>query len=303
MFWGETRKAGPSNGGTKECPEEPDWAGAVRKTGIGVLPRRAKEVCVFKRILETLTAVCLATSMALAAESPFIGEWKLDPSKTRLPDEMKVQNKGGNKYAFDFGVGAETIVVDGSDQPGYGGTLLSAKAEAADTWIVERKKDSRLLLKATWKLSKDGSTLTDYYREFESDGSTLSMDYVYQRTGAGSGFAADWQSIKETMNSPFLIQVKEFQGDGLSFTTPSEQKTKNLKFDGKDYPNEGPGVDRGASSSIRRVDERNLVITDKADGKVTDTEEIGLSDDLKNLTITVRIAGREKPNVMVFERR
>jgi hypothetical protein len=51
------------------------------------------------------------------------------------------------------------------------------------------------------------------------------------------------------------------------------------------------------------VDERNLVITDKADGKVTDTEEIGLSDDLKNLTITVHIAGREKPNVMVFERR
>ena len=62
-------------------------------------------------------------------------------------------------------------------------------------------------------------------------------------------------------------------------------------------------MDRGASSSIRRVDERNLVITDRADGKVTDTEEIGLSDDLKNLTITVHIAGREKPNVMVFERR
>jgi len=191
--------------------------------------------------------------MALAAESPFIGEWKLDPLKTRLPDEMKVQDKGGNKYAFDFGVGAETIVVDGGDQPGYGGTLLSAKAEAPDTWIVERKKDGRLLLKATWKLSKDGSTLTDYYREFESDGSTLNMDYVYQRTGGGA--------------------------------------------------EQGPSVDRGASSSIRRVDERNLVITDKTGGKVTDTEEIGLSDDLKNLTITVHIAGREKPNVMVFERR
>ena len=37
----------------------------------------------------------------------------------------------------------------------------------------------------------------------------------------GSGFAADWQSIKETMNSPFSIQVKAFQGDGLSFITPS----------------------------------------------------------------------------------
>ena len=194
-------------------------------------------------------------------------------------------------------------MADGSDQPGYGGTLLSAKVEAPETWIVERKKDGRLLLKATWKLSKDGSTLTDYYREFESDGSTLNMDYVYQRTGGGSGFAADWQSIKETMNSPFLMQVKAFQGDGLSFITPSEQEMKNVKFDGEEYPNPGPNVDRGASSSIRRVDERTLVITDKAHGKVTDSEEVELSADLKTLTITVHITGRDKPNVMVFERK
>jgi len=298
-----TRKNVQSNDGTTECSDERDRAGAVRKTVIGVLPRRAMEACVFKRILEILPAVCLATGMAWAAESPFIGEWKLDSSKSRMPDEMKVQSQGGNKYAFDFGGGAETIVVDGSDQPGYAGTLLSVKAEAPDTWIVQRKKDGRLLLKATWKLSKDGSTLTDYYREFESDSSTLSLDYVYQRTGGGSGFAADWQSIKETRNSPFLMQVKEFQGDGLSFITPSEQETKNVKFDGKEYPNEGPNADRGASSSIRRVDERTLVMTDKAGGKVRDTEEIDLSADLKTLTITVHITGRDKPNVMVFERK
>ena len=271
---------------------------------IGVLPRRAKEVGVFKRIVKILPAVCLATGMAWAAESPFIGEWKLNPSKSRMPDEMKVESEGGNKYAFDFGVGGvEPIVVDGTDQPGLGGTLLSVNVEAPDIWIVERKKDGRLLLKATWKLSKDGSTLTDYFRGFESDGSTLSVDYVYQRTGGGSGFAANWQSIRETMNSPFLIQVKEYQGDGLSFITPSENKTKNVKFDGKDYPNEGPNARRGASSSIRRVDRRTLVITDKTDGKVTDTEAIGLSSDLKTLTITVHVPGRDKPNVMVFERK
>ncbi len=254
--------------------------------------------------LPAVLALGLATSMAWAAESPFIGEWRLDPSKSRMPDEMKVESKGGNKYSFDFGGGAETIVVDGTDQPGgYGGTLLSVKAEAPDTWIVERKKkDGRLLLKATWKLSKDGSTLTDYFREFAPDGFTISMDNVYQRTGGGSGFAADWQSIKETMNSPFLIQVEKFQGDGLSFISPLEQRTKNVKFDGKDYPNEGPNAGRGASS-IQRVDERKLVITDKADGKVTDTEAIGLSADLKTLTITVHIAGSDKPTVMAFERK
>jgi len=257
---------------------------------------------VFKRILVILPAVFLTTSMAFAAKSPFIGEWKLDPSKSRMPDEFKVQNDGGNKYAFDFGGGAETILVDGSDQPGLGGTLLSVKEEAPETWIVERKKDGRLLLKATWKLSRDFRTLTDYYREFESDGSTLSMDYVYQRTGGGSGFAADWQSIKETMNSPFLIQVKAFQGDGLSFITPTQQKTKSMKFDGRDYPTVAPNALPGATASIRRLDGRNLVITDKAHGKVIATEEIGLSDDLKTLTMTVHFAGSGKPNVMVFER-
>ncbi|MGB6688751.1 MAG: hypothetical protein WBE76_13015 [Terracidiphilus sp.] len=256
-----------------------------------------------KRALVLLAIACGLSGLAWAAESPFIGDWKLDSSKSRMPDEMKVESQGGNKYTFDFGDGAETILANGSDQPGNRGTLLSVKAEAPDTWVVERKKGSRLLLRGTWKLSTDGSTLTDYYREFESDGSTLSMDYVYQRTGGGSGFAADWQSIKETMNTPFLMQVKEFQGDGLSFITPSEHETKNVKFDGKNYPNEGPNEDPGASSSIRRVNERTLVMTDKAGGKVTDTEEIGLSADLKSLTITVHIAGREKPNVMVFERK
>ncbi len=256
-----------------------------------------------KRILAMLPTVCLAIGMAWAAESPFIGEWKLDPTKSRLPDEMKVQSKGDNKYAFDFGAGTETIVADGSDQPGYAGTLLSVKAGAPDTWIVQRKKDGRLLINATWKLSKDGGELTDYYRQFEPDGSTLSMDYVYRRAGRGSGFAADWQSIKETMNSPFLMEVKEFEGDGLSFITPSQQKTKNVKFEGKGHANDGPSADRGASSSMRRVDERTLVMTDKVGGKVTDNQEIRLSADLKTLTMTVRVVGRDKPTVLVFERK
>jgi len=93
--------------------------------------------------------------------------------------------------------------------------------------------------------------------------------------------------------------VKEFQSDGLSLITPAQ--TKNVKFDGKDYPSEGPNARRGASASVLRLDERALVLTDKIDGKVIDTEAIGVSPNLKTLTITVQIPGREKPNVMVFK--
>jgi hypothetical protein len=264
-----------------------------------------EEVAVFKRSLQVLLALGLAVTAVGAAQSPFIGEWKLDSSRSRMPDEMKVESKGGNKYAFDFGGGVETIVADGTFQQGLYGTSLSAKAEAPDTWIVARQKDGRLMLRATWKLSADGSTLTDYYREFEPDGSTISvsMDYLYRRTGpGGSGFAADWQSFKETINTPYEIEVKPFQGDGLSIVNTFQHLTRNVKFDGKDYPHEGPNAGPDATSAIQQRDEHTLVLTDKNKGKVMDTQEIRLSPDGKTLTITIG-PQRDKPTVMVFERK
>jgi hypothetical protein len=252
-----------------------------------------------KNLLKSLLLVSMAAGIASAAENPFIGKWKLNSSLSRMPDEMKVESKGGKTYSFDFGGGVgESIVTDGTDQPGRGGTTLSVKAEAPDTWIVERKKDGRLLLRATWKLSKDGSTLTDYYRQFESDGSTTSMDYVYQRNGGGRGFADDWQSIKETMNSPFVLEVKQYEGDGLAFVDPLQHDTKNVKLDGKDYPIEGSA----RSASVRRIDGHTLEMIEKRSGQVIDTSEIKLSPDGKRLTMTVSVPGQNKPNVMVFDR-
>ena len=256
----------------------------------------------FKTSLVIALAVFAPAAMAATAGSSFVGQWKLDSSRSRLPDEMKVQNKSGNTYVFDFSGTLETIVVDGSDQPGVGGSLLAVKPEAPDTWIVTRKRGGLVVVRATWKLSSDGRTLTDYFRGFGPGGPMQSMDYVYQRTGGGSGFAADLQSIRETMNSPFQIQVKPFQADGVSFVNHTTQITKNMTFDGKDHPVEGANAPAGASASIRQVDPRNLVITDKFNGTVTITEDVGLSSDLNTLTITQHITGRDKPNVLVLKR-
>jgi hypothetical protein len=79
-------------------------------------------------------------------------------------------------------------------------------------------------------------------------------------------------------------------------------QTKNVKIRRKDYPNEG--IER-ASWPIRLQSggRRSVVVTDKANGKVMDTEDIGLSADLNTLTITAHIPARDKPIVMVFERK
>ena len=67
-----------------------------------------------------------------------------------------------------------------------------------------------------------------------------------------------------------------------------------MKFDGKDNPEDGSNSGQGPAISARQVDEHNLVITHKYNGKVTGTEEVGLSADLKTLTITLRLSGRDK---------
>jgi hypothetical protein len=286
-----------------------------RAAGIGkqirpssVLPyRRAsnlpKEDSMFKRTFQLLLVAGLVTGALWAANDPFVGEWKLVPSKSKLTDQMKVESVAGNKYAFDFGGGPETIAADGTDQPGgYGGTTLSVTIEAPDSWKVVRKKDGHVLLTGNWKLSKDGQTLTDDFTFFAPNGSASNVNYVYKRTAGTSGFAGTWESTSEAVNSVFVIKFQPYEGDGLSIVDSSEGVTKNVKFDGKDYPNVGPNVPAGLVSSARRVNQHTLELTGKFNGKVTDTQEIKLSADGKTLTMTVHAAGRSEPNILVFER-
>jgi len=249
-----------------------------------------------------LTMVAMAAmATAWAADDPFVGDWKLNTSRSTFIDQMKVEPLDGNAYQFDFGGGPERIVADGADHPGaYGGTTLAVTVEAPARWKVVRKKDGHMMLTATWSLSRDGDTLSDDYTEFAPDGSASTTNYQYQRTAAGRGFAGAWES-PIPINSAVVLQIRPYEGSGLSFTSGS-QAPRNLKFDGKDYPVTGAGVAAGSTRSARRLAEHRVEITDKVDGKVTRTEEAELSADLKTLTRTVHPVGQREPNVFVFER-
>jgi hypothetical protein len=236
-----------------------------------------------------------------AANDPFIGDWKLNPSRSKLTDVMKVASLGANKYTFNFGSGPETTVVDGTDQPGHFGSTLSVAVQESGNWKVIRKRNGRTLLTAIWNLSQDGSTLTDNFTSVSPDGSTSNVNYVYNRKGAGSGFVGEWVSTTATVNSNVTLQVQPFE-NGLSFTDPSGQVTRSVKFDGKDYPNLGSGATPGSTSSMQRVSERTLEMIYKINGQILYTQHIELSSDLKTLTMTRLIVGESEPNIKVFER-
>lgn len=258
----------------------------------------------FLTISLAAVSISCATSALGAADSPFVGDWKLDPSRSTLIDQFKVERLAANKYSFDFesGGGAETIVIDGSDQPGVFATTLAISAEGPRAWKVVRKKDARVLLTANWRLSEDGNTLRDDFSAISPDGTASTVNYVYQRTGAGTGLAGTWVSTSAKVDFVLVIQIRPYEGDGLSIVN-SASLTRNVKLDGKDYPTVGPNAAIVATSAVRRLDARTLELVDKgSNGSVYDTQKMQLAPDLKTLTTSVLSTGRTQPNILVFER-
>jgi hypothetical protein len=248
-----------------------------------------------------LALACLTTTAAWSLDDPMLGNWKLNGQKSKLIDEMKITSLGGIKYLMDFGGGPpETVVADGTDQPGNFGTTNSTTIVSPDEWRGERKKNGKVQIVGIWTLSKDGNTLHDDFTYYPDNGKPVHLVYVYERRGTGSGFAGDWVSTTTQVDAVFVVQIKPFDGDGLSIVSSADGTTKNIKFDGKDYPNQGSGVT--IVSSAQRPDPRTIAITDKLAGKVADTQELSISADNSTLTMTLHVPDRTDPNVLVFER-
>jgi len=243
-----------------------------------------------KSLRRLVLLACAVISISAAANNPFVGDWKLNPSKSTLTDKMTVESVGGNKYTFNFGGGPETIVVDGTDQPThlYGGDALSVAIEG-DTWKVTRKSKGRTIISANWSVSKDGGTLTDHFTGFNADGSRYELIYTYERKAAGSGFAGTWVSTnEEAVNFVLLLQIRAFEENGLSIIDTTSQIIGNMNF---------------AGSAVRRLDERTLELMRKrSDGELADFLQLKVSSDLKTLIITPHSAAGDEPHILAFDR-
>jgi hypothetical protein len=254
-----------------------------------------------KRLFLLLFVVAIVTTKLHAADGSFVGKWKLNPEKSTMHDQMKVTPAGANRYAFDFGGGPEFIVANGTDQAGLDGTTLAVTEQAPRVWRVVRKQNGRMQISAIWTLSPDGNSLRDDFTGYPANGSSFTIHYIYTPIGGASGFAAVWDSTSEKPGR-VEIEVQPYQSDGLSFINQAQHSTKNMNFDGKDYPVKDADAPAGAMSSARRVNASTLEFTEKRNGNVADKQHIQLSPDGKTLTMTIQRPNGSRPNVLVFER-
>jgi hypothetical protein len=267
------------------------------------------------RVFQLLLVVCL-TSSVWAANDPFLGKWKVNPSKSKLNDEMKVEVVGANRYAITFGPGqVDTVAADGTDQPALSGSTLSITVKGPHSWEVVRRMKGRMLIRADWTLSEDGKTLHDAFTQYLPDGMTLFsqplpsgsallLPYVYERSAGNSGFPGTWDSESAKVKAGIELEVQPDGSDGLSFKRSDEEAVHRIQLDGQDHPDvDVNGADKGAAYSGRRVNARSLEIAYKSEGRITSTRHIELSLDLKTLTETEYLLGQSRPkSVLVFDR-
>ena len=251
-----------------------------------------------------LLAVSLLGASASLTGDPFVGKWKVNPSKSRLNDEMMIQAAGVNRYIITFEPGAvDTIVSDGSFQRALGGTTLSMTVKGPNRWRVVRKMKDRTLLSAEWSLAEDGGTLTDDYTQYENDAPKFTVHYVYQRTAGSSGLAGTWDSANAQMDAGMELQISPYGAQGLSFVISALNLSQNVTFDGRPNPVVGADASSAAAISGQRITERSLEITARVRGDVRQIEQFELAPDGRSLTMTVRHPGQSKPAaIFVFDR-
>lgn len=256
-----------------------------------------------KRISQLLLVACVATGTLLASNDPFVGKWKLDQSRSKITGErVTIKNLGANKYKISFGNISDTLVANGTDQPVHFGRTESLTMEGPNTWKRVIKKDGRILGTSTWTILPDGKTMDIRGTIHRADGATSSEHVVVKRVSGTKGFAGTWQSTELKIGSPEEQEIRSYDGNGLSFISPADHETLNVKFDGKDYPDHGPNVAPGSVTSGRRLNQRTVVLTDKVQGNVMDTTRYSVSPNGKMMTLTVHETGQPHPLTLVYDR-
>ena len=259
------------------------------------------------RTIQLLCFACVIAATSRAADEPLIGKWKLNLSKSKLADQMTIAPAGTNRYTLTFaGVGdTETLAADGTDQPGVLGSTISITIEAPNNWKIVRKQGGRVMLTANWKLSEDGKTLTDTFLGSQPDGSTSRVDLVYKRaegSASNSGIPGTWETTEEKADLAYELEIRPYEGDGLSFLISGGAPATNVKFDGKDYPSTTASPVASSTTSARHLSDQSIELTKKLKGKVMETREITVSADGKTLTMTRHLVDQRIPNILIFDR-
>jgi hypothetical protein len=235
-------------------------------------------------ILLTALLACLPACVKADA---FVGGWTFDPERsdivandlifTRARDG-RIHSEGGGTAAYDF-------QVDGGESVTANGRIVSWVTVGDRAWTMTKKRDGKVVETTRVKLAADQRTLTTATVGVLPDGSDFRRTTTYRRIAGTTGLLGQWHSVKVDTGATwdgYIISGNE--AGEMTWEIPTDHQVITGRFDGTDLPIKGPGVPPGATLSARRDSDRQLSITMKMNGKVTEYVTVTISEDGKLMT-------------------
>ena len=148
------------------------------------------------RLTRLILLFAAALGIAMAADLPFIGKWKLNPAKSQfagttmaieqLPSGEMQMTAQGQSYKFK---------IDGKEYPAYWGMTAAWKQVDPNTWETIYKQGAMTTTSIT-KISADGRTMTADTKGKKPNGEDFQESATSERVSGGPGLAGKWKSTE-----------------------------------------------------------------------------------------------------------
>ncbi len=251
----------------------------------------------------TICRICFlayVAGSAIAADAPYIGKWKLNPSKSQLTGEtVTVEKLADGAIRQHQGDITFTFKLDGKEYPLPGGGTAAWKVADPNTWDRVDRTNGKVTVKSRLKLEGDIVSIT--FHLIKPDGSSLDGDSKWKRVSGGAGFFGTFESTEQnavTRN----IEFGTSEADALTIKFLDSGAFCAAKFDGQDYPLTGPFENGRETFNLKRTGPQSVEITAKLDGKPVSIDKFSVSADGKTLTDIGTPTTKKEITTAVFDR-
>jgi hypothetical protein len=255
------------------------------------------------QLLARSASLVLAAASAFAgADLPYIGKWKLNPAKSNLTGSTITYSLTKDEYTYTEQGQSYKFKADGRNYVTPFGYTASWKGIDDHAAEMTAKLNGKTIQTDSLKLSADGQTMTVTSKGSNPKGQPWEDVTVYRRVTGGKALAGTWKAIQVKMGSLRQIEFTPFGDDGVTWSIADYNVKSNAKFDGKDYPAQGPSAPGGLTVSLEKTGSLSFQLTEKKDGKPVYKAAYSVSTDGKTLTEVGSSGAVEEKTTFVYDR-
>lgn len=248
-----------------------------------------------RRIVAFMATACLVS--AAWAGNPFVGRWKLDPSRSQqMAERLYYTDLGDGRMRFTNGATVRyDFAMDGKSYPAGEGRSVTWHQLGPGRWQMARARAGRTTETTTLALSADGDALVVHARGVLPDGTAYTHDMRYSRVGTGHGLAGEWRGRAiDTNGMPDGYVITEDAAGVITWEIPTDKQRLTGRFDGSDMVLSGPGVSTGTVFDMTRVSERRITYVMKTRGEPAQYGAVTISRDDNTFTEESWLPGKQE---------